>query len=97
MAVQRGGAETVCCVSGAHKNFPELEQPDWLEKLHFMVDMTAHLNTLHKSLQGKGGTALQMLEEVLAFERKMTVFARDVQSGMLSHFSSLSSKKHTIR
>ncbi|KAK1882491.1 General transcription factor II-I repeat domain containing protein 2 [Dissostichus eleginoides] len=59
--------------------YPELEHPDWLEKLHFMVDMTGHLNMLNKSLQGKGSTALQMLEDVLAFERKMTVFARDVQ------------------
>ncbi|KAK3517056.1 hypothetical protein QTP86_019619, partial [Hemibagrus guttatus] len=58
--------------------FLELEQPAWLEKLHFMVDMTAHLNTLNTTLQGKGGTA-HMLEEVLAFERKLTVFVRDLQ------------------
>lgn len=69
--------------------FPELEQPEWLEKLHFMVDMTAHLNMLNTTLQGKGGTALHMLEEVLAFERKLTVFARDLQRGTLSHFPSL--------
>ena len=30
-----------------------------------------------------------MLEDVLAFERKLTVFARDLQIGTLSHFSSL--------
>lgn len=60
--------------------FPELEQPQWLEKLHFMVDMTAHLNTLNTTLQGRGGTALHMLEEV---------FARDLQRGTLSHFPSL--------
>ncbi|KAK1875444.1 General transcription factor II-I repeat domain containing protein 2, partial [Dissostichus eleginoides] len=69
--------------------YPELEHPDWLEKLHFMVDMTGHLNMLNKSLQGKGSTALQMLEDILAFERKMTVFARDVQKGTFSHFPSL--------
>lgn len=69
--------------------FPELEQPEWLEKLHFMVDMTAHLNTLNTTLQGKGGTALHMLEEVLAFERKLTVFVKDLQRGTLSHFPSL--------
>ncbi len=66
--------------------YPELEDADWLEKLHFMVDMTSHLNT---SLQGKGRTAVQMLEDVLAFERKMTVFARDIQTDTLSHFPSL--------
>ncbi|XP_023815961.1 general transcription factor II-I repeat domain-containing protein 2 [Oryzias latipes] len=69
--------------------FPELEQPEWQEKLHFMVDMTAHLNTLNTSLQGKGGTALHMLEEVLGFERKLTVFATDLKRGTLYHFPAL--------
>ena len=68
---------------------PELEQPEWLEKLHFMVDMTANLNRLNTTLQRRGGTALHMLEEVLAFERKLTVLARDLQRGTLSHFPSL--------
>lgn len=70
-------------------SFPELEQPEWLEKLQFMVDMTAHLNTLSTTLQGRGATALHMLEEALAFERKLTVLARDLQRGTLSHFPSL--------
>ncbi|XP_028299320.1 general transcription factor II-I repeat domain-containing protein 2A [Gouania willdenowi] len=70
-------------------SYPELEDLDWLSKLYFMVDMTSHLNTLNKNLQGKGSTALQMLEDVLAFERKMTVFAKDAQKGTLSHFPSL--------
>jgi len=61
-----------------------MDQPDWMQKLYFMVDMTAHLNMLNKSLQGKG--SMQMLEEVLAFERKMTVFTTDVQRGTLHHF-----------
>ena len=44
---------------------------------------------LNKSLQERGNTALQMLEAVLSFERKLAVFARNVQPGTLSHFSSL--------
>ena len=63
-----------------------MDQPDWNQKLYFMVDMTTHLNTLNKSLQGKGSIPLQMLEEVLAFECKRTVFATDVQRGTLHHF-----------
>ena len=70
-------------------SFPELEQPEWLEKLHLMVDMTAHLNMLNTTLQGRGATALHMLEKVLAFERKLTVLARDLQRGTLSQFPSL--------
>ena len=66
-------------------NYPQLEQAEWLEKLHFIVDMMAHLNTLNTALQGRGRTALHMLEDVLAFERKFTVYARDLQKGTLSH------------
>nr|XP_020473185.1 putative ATP-dependent RNA helicase TDRD12 [Monopterus albus] len=60
-------------------SYPKLGDLDWLEKFYFMVDMTSHLNTLNKNLHGKGSVALQLLEDVLEFERKMTVFARDVQ------------------
>ena len=81
------------CLESKGLTFPELEQPDWLEKLHFLVDTTVHLDMLNKSLKGKGGTALQMLEEVLVFEHKMTVFARDVQRVMLSLFPSLRESK----
>ena len=31
-------------------NYPQLEQAEWLEKLHFIVDMTAHINTLNAAL-----------------------------------------------
>ena len=76
-------------------NYPQLKQAEWLEKLHFMVDMTAHLNTLNTALQGRGRTALHMLEDVLAFERKFTVYARDLQRGTLSHFPCLREFKQT--
>ena len=60
-----------------------------------IVDMTAHLNTLNTTLQGRGRTALHMLEDVLAFERKFTVYARDLQRGTLSHFPCLREFKQT--
>ena len=36
-----------------------------------------------------------MLEDVLAFKRKLTVFARDLQRGTLSYFSCLREFKQT--
>ena len=66
-----------------------MDQPDWMQKLHFMVDMVVHLDMLNKSMQGKESMALQMLEKDLAFEHKMAVFATDVQRGTLHHFSFL--------
>lgn len=65
--------------------YHELDDVDWLEKLHFMVHMTNHLKILNITLQGKGCTPVQMLEDVLAFERKKTLCARDIQKNMLSH------------
>lgn len=70
-------------------SYAQPEDHDWPVKLDFMVDMTSHLNTLNKSLQGKGSSALQMLDDVLAFERKMTAFNTDVQRGTRSYFPSL--------
>ena len=57
--------------------------------------MTVHLNTLNTALQGRGRTALHMLEDVLAFERKFAVYARDLQRGTLSHFPCLREFKQT--
>ena len=76
-------------------NYPQLEQAEWLEKLHFIVAETAHLNTLNTALQGRERTALHMLEDVSAFERKFTVYARDLQRGTLSHFPCLTEFKQT--
>ena len=49
-----------------------------------MVDMT-----LDTSLQGKGHTALHMSEDILAFERNLTVLDRDLQKDTLTHFPNL--------
>ena len=76
-------------------NYSQLEQAEWLEKQHFILDMTARLNMLNTVLEGRGRTALHMLKDVLAFERKFTVFARDLQRGTLSHFPCLEEFKQT--
>ena len=54
--------------------------------------MTANLNTV---LQGRGCTALHILENVLVFQGKFTAFARDLQRGTLSHFPCLREFKQT--
>lgn len=47
--------------SGRALAIPELEQPEWMEELHVMVEMTVHLSTLNTTLQQKGGTAMHMI------------------------------------
>ena len=58
-----------------------------------MVDITSLLNGLYRKLQGKGNTAHFLLEEVLTFERKLSLFARDMEMGLPAHFPSLKQLK----
>ncbi len=69
-----------------HHEYTYLKNPEWLQKFHFLVDITSHLNELSRKLQGKGNTALMLLEEVLSFERKLSLFVRDVERASLIHF-----------
>lgn len=73
--------------------YPQLTTSEWLIKFYFMVDITSHLNTLNLKLQGKGNTAINLLEEVLSFERKLTVFSRDIEKNEFAHFPSLKKYK----
>jgi len=66
--------------------YAELEDPDCLRKFYFMVDMASHLNTPNKKLQGKGNTAVLLLEEVFLFQQKLCLFVRDLEKGTLLHF-----------
>ncbi|KAG8453209.1 hypothetical protein GDO86_000003 [Hymenochirus boettgeri] len=72
---------------GVH--YPELTDHQWIQKLYFMVDVTSHLNQLNRKLQGKGNTISSMLEEVISFENKLSVFAQDFERETLIHFPSL--------
>ncbi|XP_074854305.1 general transcription factor II-I repeat domain-containing protein 2A-like isoform X2 [Carettochelys insculpta] len=77
--------------------YAKLKDPVWLQKFHFMVDIISHLNGLNRKLQGKGNTALLLLEEVRSFERKLTLFARDIDTGSLVHFPSLKQFKESTK
>ncbi len=56
-----------------HHEYAYLTNPEWLQKFHFLIDITSHLNELNSKLQGKGNTALMLLKEVLSFERKLSL------------------------
>ena len=54
-----------------------------------MVDVTSHLNQLNLKLQGKGNLIFSMLEEVITFENRLSIFAQDFERETLVHFPSL--------
>ena len=58
--------------------------------------MKAHMNMLNTALQGKGRTGLGMVEDVLTLKCKLTVFARDLQSSIVSQFDGVQTSSQTI-
>uniref|UniRef100_H3AYP7 HAT C-terminal dimerisation domain-containing protein n=1 Tax=Latimeria chalumnae TaxID=7897 RepID=H3AYP7_LATCH len=68
---------------------PELSNCDWLLKFYYLVDITGHLNQLNVKLQGQGNTVLPLQQAGFAFESKLNLFIRDIETGRLTHFEML--------
>lgn len=58
---------------------PELIDDQWIQNFYFMVDVTSHLNQLNRKLQGKGTIIFPMLEEIITFENKLSIFTKDFE------------------
>lgn len=52
----------------------------------FFTDLTLHLNTLNKKLQGRGKTIEVMFGLIKGFEIKIDMFINDVKSGKFLYF-----------
>nr|DBA15625.1 TPA: hypothetical protein GDO54_004814 [Pyxicephalus adspersus] len=74
------------------QEYPQLTDMAWLTNLMFFTDFTLHFNVLNKQLQGAGKTAERVFCDIKTFERKLRVFERDLESGLLKYFPNL--KKH---
>lgn len=71
------------------EDYPQLTNMAWLTNLMFFTDFTNHFNVLNKKLQGMGKTAESMFSDIKAFERKLHVFEKDLESGQLKYFPNL--------
>ena len=71
------------------ENYPELQCDDWVVKLMFLTDITAHLNDLNVRLQGAGHTLLSLYDAWHAFVSKLEIFNADIQAGNLRYFKRL--------
>ncbi|KAE8739297.1 hypothetical protein FOCC_FOCC015205 [Frankliniella occidentalis] len=68
-----------------------LQNPEWIQKVAFLVDVSEHLNSLNLSSQGKDNLISDMFQIVIGFERKLEIFVSEIQKGNLFHFSHLKS------
>ena len=69
------------------------QDPQWVVKLAFLVDITTHMNTLNLELQGKKKVVFEMFGQTTAFERKLRLWESKLQKGSCSHFPSLQNHK----
>ncbi|XP_051999459.1 general transcription factor II-I repeat domain-containing protein 2 [Xyrauchen texanus] len=71
----------------------ELSDPLWLADLAFLVDLTHHLNTLNKNLQGKEQLVPHLYAHMKAFREKLRLFETQLRSFNVAHFPALSEIK----
>ena len=69
------------------KDIPELSDADWVADFAFAVDVTALINELNTTLQGKGQFAHEMYSLVKAFMRKLQFLLN--QCNILTHMPTL--------
>jgi hypothetical protein len=54
-----------------NKRIEELDDEGWISDLAFFMDVTGHLNTLNKELQGKDKLITEMFDSIKAFKVKL--------------------------
>ena len=69
------------------ENYPELQCDDWVVKLMFLTDITAHLNDLNVRLQGAGHTLLSYYDAWHGFVSKLEIFNADIQAGNVMYIN----------
>ncbi|XP_042206826.1 general transcription factor II-I repeat domain-containing protein 2A-like isoform X1 [Homarus americanus] len=70
-------------------SYKEMSDIVWVCKLMFFADLCEHLNDLNVKLQGSGKTLDVMFDYIKAFEMKLGVFKRDVDSERFRYFPNL--------
>lgn len=64
----------------------ELKCPEWVRDLAFMVDITQHLSSLNKTLQGRQRVVTQYCDSICAFKLKLSLWETQLSKGNTSHF-----------
>ncbi|KAK1345510.1 hypothetical protein QTO34_007968 [Cnephaeus nilssonii] len=67
-------------------NFPQLNDEKWVSTLMFFKDLSVHINELNLKLQGFGKSIDVMFGYIKAFESKVNIFKRDVETKTYKYF-----------
>uniref|UniRef100_A0A672IJ75 HAT C-terminal dimerisation domain-containing protein n=1 Tax=Salarias fasciatus TaxID=181472 RepID=A0A672IJ75_SALFA len=75
---------------GRHDLLAALEDDSFIHNAAFLTDITRHLNSLNVKLQGKQKILPIMMNDVAAFESKLSLFEHQIEAGNFTHFPVLS-------
>ena len=73
--------------------FPELSDKCWLQKLAFFSDLTSHLGTLNRSLQGSNNTVWESYRKIAEFKMALENFKDDIKCDNYEYFQNLDKLK----
>ncbi len=71
------------------KPVAELDEPDWLTDLAFLVDITEHLNVLNVNMQGRNKLVTEYYDSVHAFQMKLALWEMQLSQHNPVHFPCL--------
>lgn len=64
-----------------------MRNPEKMEALAFLTDISSHPNNLNLKPQGKNHTVCELMSALRAFQRKLEVFKSDLQMGCLDFYN----------
>ncbi|QQP39750.1 Uncharacterized protein FKW44_013562, partial [Caligus rogercresseyi] len=73
------------------KPVEELDDPEWIRDLAFLVDITEHLNVLNVTMQGRNKLVTEYYDSVRAFQSKLALWKAQLSQRNAAHFPCLKS------
>ena len=73
------------------KPVEELDDPEWIRDLAFLVDITEHLNVLNFTMQGRNKLVTEYYDSVRAFQNKLALWKAQLSQRNAAHFPCLKS------
>ena len=64
-----------------------LSNPEWINDLAFLVDITRYLNELNTKLQGKDQLITDLFSHINAFKVKLLLFKNHLKNENITHFN----------